>query len=59
MSLPRFAPDLQEQILTLLTFEHGRNPLTEKQFRPIAVETVCQRQQQMWKRSMNNTRMHF
>lgn len=41
MNLLCLAPDLQEEILFLPTFERGRNPLTEKQLRPIASRNVA------------------
>lgn len=50
MNLLYLAPDLQEQILFLPTFERGRNPLTEKQLRPIAATPSWKQQRRMWGR---------
>ncbi len=50
MNLLYLAPDLQEEILFLPTIEHGRNPLTEKQLRPIAAMPSWGKQRQMWQR---------
>ena len=48
MSLLYLAPDIQEAILFLPTFERGRNSLTEKQLRPIASTPSWNKQRQMW-----------
>jgi hypothetical protein len=48
MNLLYLAPDLQEEILFLPTFERGRNPVTEKQLRPIAATASWSKQRQMW-----------
>lgn len=48
MNLLYLAPDLQEEILFLPTFDRGRNPLTEKQLRPIAATPSWNKQRQMW-----------
>ncbi len=50
MNLLYIAPDLQEEILFLPTFERGRNALTEKQLRPIAAMPNWNKQRQMWQR---------
>jgi hypothetical protein len=52
MNLLYLAPDLQEEILFLPTFERGRNPLTEKQLRPIAATPSWNKQRQMWQRHL-------
>jgi len=52
MNLLNLAPDVQEQILFLPTFERGRNPLTEKQLRPIAATPSWNKQRQMWEREL-------
>ncbi len=52
MNLLYLAPDLQEDILFLPTFERGRNPLTEKQLRPIAATPSWNKQRQMWQRRL-------
>lgn len=49
MNLVYLAPDLQEEMLFLPTFEHGRNPLTEKQLRPIAAIPDWQKQRRLWR----------
>jgi hypothetical protein len=48
MNLLGLAPDLQEKILFLPTFVRGRNPLTEKQLRPIAATPDWRKQRKMW-----------
>jgi len=48
MNLLSLAPDLQEQILFLPTLERGRNPITERQLRPIAAVPSWDKQRQMW-----------
>jgi len=50
MNLWYLAPDLQEQLLFLPTFERGRNPITEKQVRPIAAVADWREQRRMWNR---------
>lgn len=52
MNLLCLAPDLQEEILFLPTFERGRNSLTEKQLRPIAATPSWNKQRQMWQRHL-------
>jgi hypothetical protein len=51
MNLLYLAPDLQEEILFLPSFERGRNQLTEKQLRPIAARASWCRQRRMWELS--------
>jgi hypothetical protein len=50
VNLLYLAPDLQEQLLFLPTFERGRNPITEKQVRPIAAVADWREQRRMWNR---------
>lgn len=50
MNLLCLAPDLQEEILFLPTFERGRNALTEKQLRPIAATPSWKKQRRIWAR---------
>ena len=50
MNLLFLAPDLQEKLLFLPTFECGRNPLTEKQLRPITATSEWLQQRRMWAR---------
>lgn len=52
MNLLYLAPDLQEEILYLPTFERGRHQLTEKQLRPIAATPSWNKQRQMWQRHL-------
>lgn len=49
MNLLCLAPDLQEEILFLPSFEGGRNPITEKQVRPIAGVADWWKQRRMWR----------
>lgn len=53
MNLLYLAPDIQEEILFLPTLERGRNPVTEKQLRPIAATASWKRQRQMRRRIMS------
>ncbi len=48
MNLLSLAPDIQEAILHLPTVEHGRDPITERELRPIAAEINWARQRAMW-----------
>ena len=50
MNLLLLSPDIQESILFLPTFELGRNPITEKQLRPIASVADWRKQRRMWSR---------
>ena len=43
------APEIQEAILDLPMVNTGRDPITERQLRPIAVEPDWQQQLAMWK----------
>lgn len=49
MNLLYLAPDLQEEILFLPTFERGRNQLTEKHLRPIAAISDWRKQRRLWR----------
>jgi hypothetical protein len=48
MNLLNLAPDIQEAILTLPAPEAGRDPVTEKQLRPVAAELEWRKQRRMW-----------
>jgi hypothetical protein len=48
MNLLHLAPDIQEQILDLPLVERGRDPVTERDLRPIAAEMDWRRQRRMW-----------
>jgi len=48
MNLLYLAPVLQEEILFLPSVERGRNPLTEKQIRPIAATPSWRKQRKIW-----------
>jgi len=48
MNLLRLAPDIQEQILHLPPVAHGRDPVTERDLRPIVAEVCWERQRAMW-----------
>ena len=55
MNLLYLAPDLQEKLLFWPTFERGRNPITEKQVRPIAAVRDWGKQRRMWEGRKNGT----
>lgn len=48
MNLLHLAPDIQEAILDLPRVEHGRDPITERDLRPIAAVIDWRKQQRMW-----------
>ena len=48
MNLLNLAPDIQEAILTMPAPESGRDPVTEKQLRPVAAEIDWGKQREMW-----------
>ena len=48
VNLTLLAPDIQEEILFLPETEHGPDPITERDLRPLAAETNWQKQRQMW-----------
>jgi hypothetical protein len=48
MSLLQLAPDIQESILFLPLVETGRDPIRERQFRPIAAVLDWRKQRKMW-----------
>ena len=47
-NLTLLAPDIQEAVLFLPTVEHGLDPLTERDLRPIAAEPDWSRQRALW-----------
>lgn len=49
MNLLHLAPDIQEAILYLPRVESGRDPIHERQLRPIAAEADWRKQRRMWK----------
>ncbi len=50
MNLLYLAPDIQEAILHLPRVSSGKDPITERDLRPIAAETNWRRQRQLWER---------
>jgi hypothetical protein len=48
MNLLHLAPDIQEALLELPPVHEGRDPVTERDLRPIAAEVVWERQRAMW-----------
>jgi hypothetical protein len=48
MNLLNLAPDIQEAILTLPAPEAGRDPVSERQLRPIAAEIEWGKQRRLW-----------
>lgn len=49
MNLLHLAPDIQEAILALPRVEQGREPITERDLRPIAAVVDWRKQRRMWK----------
>ncbi len=50
MNLLSLAPDIQEAILCLPRVDAGRDPITERELRPIAAMPDWQKQRRMWRR---------
>ena len=48
MSLLHLAPDIQEALLFLPRVAHGKDPIRERQLRPIAAVSDWQKQRRMW-----------
>ena len=48
MSLLQLAPDIQEAILFLPLVTSGRDPITERDLRPIVAEVDWREQRRMW-----------
>jgi len=48
MNLLHLAPDIQEQVLDLPEVVRGRDPITERDLRPIAAEIRWDEQRRMW-----------
>lgn len=48
MNLLHLAPDIQEELLDLPPVRGGRDPVTERDLRPIAAELDWNRQRAMW-----------
>lgn len=48
MNLLHLAPDIQEAILALPRVEEGRNPITERDLRPIAAIVDWRKQRRSW-----------
>ena len=51
MNFRQLAPDIQEEILFLPRVTQGRDPITERDLRPIAAEPDWAEQRRMWGRS--------
>lgn len=49
MNLLHLAPDIQEAILFLPRVESGRNPITERDLRPVAAVPDWRKQRAMWR----------
>ena len=48
MNLLNLAPDIQEEILFLKSPKYGRDPITERQLRPIVAVADWRQQRRMW-----------
>jgi len=55
MNLRLLAPDIQEEILYLPPIESGKDALTEKRVRPIAVTPDWRKQRRMWRALRDHT----
>ena len=49
MNLLNLAPDIQEEVLFLPPTERGRDPISERDCRPIAAEWNWRKQRRMWR----------
>lgn len=49
MNLMHLAPDIQEQLLFLPLVKEGRDPITERDMRPVSSESRWERQRSLWK----------
>jgi hypothetical protein len=49
MNLLNLAPDIQEALLDLPRTERGRDPLRERDMRPIAAEPDWTKQRALWR----------
>ena len=49
MNLLHLAPDIQEELLFLPRVERGRDPIKERQLRPIAATPDWRKQRRIWK----------
>lgn len=58
MNLLHLAPDIQEQILDLPEVVEGRDPITERDLRPIAAEIRWDEQRHMWATLRNQRLAH-
>ena len=52
MAFLNLAPDIQEAILTMGPTESGRDPVTERDLRPIVAELDWGKQREVWGRSV-------
>jgi hypothetical protein len=50
MALLNLAPDIQEAILLLEPVEQGKDPITERELRPIVAVADWKKQRRMWLR---------
>lgn len=53
MNLLHLAPDIQDAILNLPRVEHGHDPITERELRPIVTIVDWRKQRGMWKALTN------
>ena len=58
MALLGLAPDIQEAILFLGPVEKGKDPITERELRPIVAVADWKRQRRMWDRMEWKGRLH-
>ena len=56
MAFLNLSPDIQEVILTMPTPKSGRDPVTERQVRPVAALLDWEKQRKMWARVVAATR---
>jgi hypothetical protein len=57
--LTLLAPDIQEAILFLPPIRSGRDPITERDLRPIAAEPDWAKQREMWSRLQSKATLQY
>jgi hypothetical protein len=53
MNLLNLAPSIQEELLFLPRMTHGRDPVSERDLRPISAVTAWNKQRAMWQRLLD------
>lgn len=58
MNLLHLAPDIQEEILRLPRVERGRDPITERELRPISAIVDWRKQRRKWRDVVAGAQVH-